>query len=122
MMLHTLFLRFTCFRAFQVSVAVLLDKFITATVDMESEQRQLEIEEIKKKKEVRILSPFHFIFYLRILRVRILRIGCAVDSHGIQLRIYLAYLPGENPPFNYPAGAQHPGPAARGAHPRLCGR
>ncbi len=41
----------------QVSVAVLLDKFITATVDMESEERQQEIEEIKKKEEVHN-SPF----------------------------------------------------------------
>ncbi len=37
-------------------MAVLLDKFITATVDMEAEERQLEIEEIKKKEEV--LAPF----------------------------------------------------------------
>lgn len=35
-----------------MSVAVLLDKFITATVDMESEQQQQEKEEIKRKKEV----------------------------------------------------------------------
>jgi hypothetical protein len=33
-------------------VAVLLDKFITATVDMESEERQEEIDAIKKKEEV----------------------------------------------------------------------
>ncbi len=41
-------------------MAVLLDKFITATVEMESEERQQEIDVIKKKEEVqssRVLSP-----------------------------------------------------------------
>jgi hypothetical protein len=43
-------------------VAVLLDKFVSATAEMEMEERQIEIEKIKKKVEVtptlRRISPW----------------------------------------------------------------
>ncbi len=37
-------------------MAVLLDKFVTATAEMEAEEQQLVIDEVKKKKQARF-SP-----------------------------------------------------------------
>ncbi len=39
-----------------MSVAVLLDKFVTATAEMEMEEQQIQAEEIKKKHQVPDLS------------------------------------------------------------------
>mmetsp|Transcript_52361 Transcript_52361/g.109235 ORF Transcript_52361/g.109235 Transcript_52361/m.109235 type:complete len:514 (-) Transcript_52361:54-1595(-) len=41
----------------QVSVAVLLDKFITATADMEAEERGKEVDELKRKEPSNTLDP-----------------------------------------------------------------